>query len=101
MSPKNASDALRMLADAAIDREEDLVNCPTTAVRSESDGDSDSNAPIFDMFYQQGDSASIMKMINFDVDQFMALYEMIQEHVATNWNVGRRRRSLHKPKDVF
>ena len=42
-----------------------------------------------------------MKMTNFDVDQFMTPYEMIQEHVATNWNVGRGRRSLYKPKDVF
>ena len=51
MNPENASDALCMLADAAIDREEDLANYPTAALRSESDEDSDSDAPIFDMFY--------------------------------------------------
>lgn len=101
MNSENASDALWMLADAAIDREEDLANYPTAAILSDSDEDNDSDAPIFEMFYQQGDLSSVMKMTNFDVDQFVTLYDMIQEPVVTIWNVGGGRRFLHKPKDVF
>lgn len=90
-----------MLPDVAIGREEDLANYSIAAVLSDSDEDNDSDAPIVDMFYQQGCCALMIKMTNFTVDQFMTLYGMIQEHFATNWNVGRGRRSLNKPKDVF
>ena len=46
-----------MCADAAINREEDLANNPAAAVRSDTDEESDSDSPIFDMFFQQGGSA--------------------------------------------
>ena len=57
-----------MVADAAIDREKDPANYSTAVVLSDNDEDTDSDAPMFAMFYRQGDSASIMKMNNFNVD---------------------------------
>lgn len=61
ISNNNASAALRVLTDTAIERENQLSvfeNAPDV----ESDDENDSSLPVFDAFYQSGGSRSIASM---------------------------------------
>lgn len=73
MNPENVSDALRILADAAIWREKDLANYSKAVWLWDTDEDNDSGALILDIVCQQGGSVSIMKTTHFDVDQLMTV----------------------------
>lgn len=90
-----------MLADAAIEREEGLNAYSGAAVISDSDEGNDSDSPIFEGFYNQGGNAAIVKMINFNANEFSGIWGQVSDVVTTTWNVGRRRNSTFKANDVM
>ena len=60
----DATRALRLLEDAAIERQTALVEYDRTPAPVESDDENDSDCPIFGLFYDSGGFRSIVEMTN-------------------------------------
>ena len=88
--------------NVAIEHEAYLESVKTDNVdSSDSDDDLDSSSPIFDEVYETSGNQGVITLTNFTSLEFFALYDLISEHVAMNWNVGRGRKSVFEGKDVF
>ena len=61
----------------------------------------DSNAPIFDRVYEQGGSAAILEMTNFDPKTFFGMWSGFQGVISQGYNAGRGRTSIHSGKEVL
>lgn len=62
-----------MLADVAINREQEFWKYSSQIVLSDSDSDNDSDSPSMDSFYVTGGSESILKITNLNSEQFIRL----------------------------
>lgn len=101
MAARSVTDALRLLADAAADREHEL-NCYSAQPDNEdSDEDNGSDCPVFDKFYENGGSAAISAMTNFNPGHLERLWKKVEPHTSKFHNVGRGRKSLVSAKDIF
>jgi len=101
MSTHDADSALKLLAQAAVDRENDLTAYDADPLLSSSDEECDSESPIFDAFYDGGGSQSIVQMTNFSAAEFQVLWDSFSDHILENYNVGRGRRKAVKPRDAI
>lgn len=101
VSTIEATDALRLLADAALDRQNDLSVFEDITNTAESDEDEGSPSPIYDSFYRASGSAAIADMINFSPKQFHSIWNKVSAYVIKQWNVGKDRKSSFRPKDVL
>lgn len=97
----HAADALRLLAERSILREEDVRQYNKDPDLDESDTEADSPCPIFDRFYEEGGAEGIKQMSHFDPMQIEKMWLEIFEHVSATYNVGRGRRSDVSGKDAF
>jgi hypothetical protein len=57
--------------------------------------------PLLDKFYLKGGSACIQAMTNFTVDQLRQLWRLMSHDITQHWNIGRGRRTHHRPLDVL
>lgn len=101
ITPTDATRALNLLAEAAVEREQELQQYAAEPEQSDSDEETDSDMPIFDQFYEQGGSAAIVSMTNFDPQKLFQIWEAIEDYVIEQYTTGRGRRSSVKPKDLF
>ena len=69
---------------------------PETIDLSDSDNDLDSLSPIFDEVYNTTGNEGLVNSLKFS-----ALYDLVADHVTTNWNVGRDKKSKFTGKGVF
>ena len=97
----DAKNALRLLADAAVEREAVIDEYDIDPQKEDSDDEYAPTSPVFDKFYNAGGSEAITQMTNFDVNEFGELWLLLQDHVSKSWNVGRGRRSQFSGKDVL
>ena len=89
VSQAQAATALQLLADAAVDRRNELRHYHDDSGLFDSDENIDSDAPIFDRFYQQGGSAAILERMNFDPIQFLGIWSVFQGVISQGYNAGR------------
>lgn len=54
-----------------------------------------------DQFLADGGAEAILQMTNFPLPEFNGLWELIQAHASTQWNVYRGKKSSFKEKDVL
>lgn len=101
ITPTDATRALNLLAEAAVEREQELQQYAAEPEQSDSDEETDSDMPIFDQFYEQGGSAAIVSMTNFDPQKLFQIWEAIEDYVIEQYTTGRGCRSSVKPKDLF
>ena len=68
-----------------------------------SDGEKgmDVEAPILKSVYLLEGQAGLVTLTNFTSDEFEELWGLMRDHVGANWNVGRGRKTVQKPKDVL
>lgn len=66
-SSAKVNHALKVLAQLREKREEEMAGLPTDAIHDESDVENDSLSPIFDRFYANGGSQTLMEMSNFNL----------------------------------
>ena len=97
----DATRDLRLLEDAAIERQTTLAEYDRASAPVESDDENDSDCPIFDLFYDSGGSRSIVKMTNFTPRKFLAIWNAVSGDVMQKWNVGRGRKSQYTGKDAL
>lgn len=100
MNLERAQDALRILAEQAVEKTHQLSTYSVTP-NQESDNEADSESPVVDSFYEFGGNDSILKMTNFTLPEFRRLYGIFYESITTSWNLGRGKRSHHTSMDVL
>ena len=84
-----------------MDRRNELRQYDPDSDPFDSDENVDSDAPIFDRFYEQGGSAAILEMTNFDPTQFLGIWSGLQGVISQGYNAGRGRKAIHSGKDVL
>ena len=97
----DANNALRLLADAAVEREAIIDEYDIDALKEDSDEECASSSSVFYKFYNTGGSEAFIQMTNFDVNEFGNLWLLLQDYVKKSWNVGRGRKSKFSGKDVL
>ena len=94
ISQSQAATALQLLADAAVERNNEIYRYEQDDA-AETDEEADSESPTFDRFYEQGGSAAIIEMTNFDPTQFLGVWYGFEEIIMARYNTGRGRKSVH------
>ena len=97
---RDAASALSLLAEAALQREQNLAEHNGDQRDESSDDEADSVCPYFDAFYAEGGVQGIKDMINFTPVEFEEIWLHIARFVTTNYNCGRGKRSKVKGKDM-
>ena len=100
ITQSQAATALQLLADAAVERNNEISRYEQDDA-AETDEDVDSESPTFDRFYEQGGSAAIIEMTNFDPTQFLGIWCGFEKIIMVRYNTGRGRKSVHTGKDVL
>ena len=98
----NLSSMIQSAISVAMEHEAHLESMqPESVDLSDSDDDLDSPSPIFDEVYNSSGNEGLITLTNFNALEFSALYDYVSDHVTTNWNVGRGKKSKFTGKDVF
>ena len=98
----NLSSMIQSAISVAMEHEAHLESMqPESVDLSDSDDDLDSPSPIFDEVYNSSGNEGLITLTNFNALEFSALYDYVSDHVTTNWNVGRDKKSKFTGKDVF
>ena len=68
-----AATAFRLFAIAHVHRRNELHQFEGDNYLFDSDENNDSDAPIFDRFYEQGGFETVLDMTNFELTKFLAV----------------------------
>ena len=111
LSAKHVTNTLQLLADVAAERTAELEDVSENISDTDSDDDYESPCPVYDSFYKQGQSASILQLTGFDACEFQDLWVciiipstndiIIMSFVLGTWHKGRRKRTQFSGKDAF
>ena len=101
VTKKDAAAALELLADQAEIRRQRLEAFPTQPIHLNEDDQNDSDSPIMDVFVETGGENAILKMTNFSRREFDRIWGYLENHISTNWNTGRGRKTAFGGKDVL
>ena len=101
ISRKDASTALKLLAEASATRQEELSKYEEDPDLSHTDEEVESDSPISDEFFSEGGQAAIAQLTNFTMVELNGVWDIIQTNVEQEWGSGRGRNSNFKPKDVL
>lgn len=97
----DAADALQILSEAAVERNEDFETYAAEADHEDTDDENDGGCPVFDTFYKQDGTGSIICMVNFDPQEFNTLWQENRKHSMEHFNIERGRKSPHTAEDVL
>ena len=101
VSHAQAATALQLLSDAAVDRRNELQQFEDDSDPNGSEENDDSDAPLFDRFYEQGGYVVVLEMPNFDPTQSSAIWSGFKGVIAQYYNTGRGIKSAHTGRDVL
>ncbi len=65
-SAAKVTHVLKVLGDIQEKRDEEIAKYPSEAIREQSDIESDSKSPLFDHFYANEGSKTLLQMTNFN-----------------------------------
>lgn len=68
---------------------------------TETDEEVDSKSPMLDRFCEQGDSAAIPKMANFDPALFLGICCGYDGMIMARYNISCCQKSVHTEKDML
>lgn len=75
----DVTNALTLLAEAVAHHCDDTEKLNVVSDVSESDEENDSSCPVFDKFYNDGESGAIYPKTNFSPEKFEQIYSCIEE----------------------
>lgn len=101
MPPGDISKALRLLAEAAAERDVELRQYPTDAEKEDTDEEPDSECPLFDKFYDEGGGSAIQNMTNFSPLEFQTLWSRSSDFVKSVYNQGRGKKCAVSAQDML
>ena len=83
----DAAAAINTLSDAAVDRENGIIQYSSGSDSSHIDGEFDTSTPIVDAFVEASGPSVYMKMTNFSAAEFGFLWTSIGSFALAKWNV--------------
>lgn len=101
LTAQHISASLQLLADVCFEREQDLSNFNDSPDQDFDNEQFNSNAPLFDQFYDEGGREGIKGLINFTPEEFETLWATAETHVLPRYNTGRGQRSKVTAKDAL
>ena len=78
-----------------------MAGLPTDAIHDESDVENDSLSPIFDRFYANGGSQTLMEMSNFNFNEIERLWHRCRTVLTQSFMLGRGKKTDVAPKDLL
>ena len=93
--------ALRLLAELAAERSNELNQYEDDEADIESDEKTDSDCPILDSFVTNGGEIAVLQMTNFTLAEHRGVYDRLRPFIVQNYNVGRGKRSRYNATDVI
>lgn len=99
ISARDTRRGLTLLAEISAERDADLLMYEPD--EETSDNENGTECPHFDRFYEEGGAEAIIKLTNFDPEQFLRIWGNLSPFVAAEYNVGRGRKSPISGKDAF
>lgn len=100
LTASQATGGLVMFVEAGEECRRELDSHNYTRYRPESDEKTDSDASIFELFYNAGGSKKIIEMNNFPAKEFQSIWGKFSDFISTNCNVERVSRSQFTSKEV-
>jgi hypothetical protein len=100
-SSAKVSHALKVLAQLREKREEEMAGLPTDAIHDESDVENDSLSPIFDRFYANGGSQTLIEMSNFNFNEIERLWHRCRTVLTQSFMLVRGKKTDVAPKDLL
>ena len=94
-------DALRLLAELAAERSNELNQYDGDPADIDNDDGTDSDCPILDSFVADGGEIAVLQITNFTLAEHRGLYDHLSPFLVQNYNVGRGKRSKYNAKDVL
>ena len=101
LTNKHVTTSLKLLADVAADQAAKYDELSDSISDTDSDDNYQFLTPIYDLFYGQGRSATIMQITNFSPGEFTTLWTTIIHLVQPQSLKGRARKSTYSAKDAF
>ncbi|KAJ8578303.1 hypothetical protein ON010_g904 [Phytophthora cinnamomi] len=71
------------------------------ANQGESDDDLASPSPVYDRCLRVYGADHVLRMCNFAPMEFERLWDALEDHILSHWNVGRGKKSSNDPKDIL
>ena len=101
LSAKHVTNTLQLLADVAAERTAELEDVSENISDTDIDDDYESPCPVYDSFYKQGQSASILQLTRFDACEFQDLWVCIILVVLGTWHKVRGKRTQFTGNNAF
>ncbi len=95
------SNALKVLAQICENREEELANVPSDATHEDSDCKNDLASHMFDFYYINGGSQTLLEMSNFNFSEFDCLRTSCCTHLTEKLLLGQGKKTEVAPKDLL
>ncbi len=100
-SAAKVTHALKVLGDIQEKRDEEIAKYPSEAIHEESDIESDSKSPLFDRFYANGGSKTLLQMTNFNCREIDHLWHRFHTVLNEKFTLGRGKKTDVSPKDIL
>lgn len=100
-SAAKVTHALRVLGELQEKRDEEMAKFASEAIHEESDIESDSTSPLFDSFYANGGSKTLLQMTNFNAREIDHLWHRCRTVLSTKFTLGRGKKTEVSPKDIL
>ncbi|OWZ13037.1 hypothetical protein PHMEG_00013712, partial [Phytophthora megakarya] len=71
------------------------------ACMDDSDNEFSTSVPKYDYAVAAQGPERVLKMCNFAPRKFDKLWDVVKDHIHSNWNVGRGKKSTNSIKDVI
>ena len=101
VTKEDAAAVLVLLADQTEIRQQRLETFPTQPIHQDGDKHNDSECRIMDVFMETRVEEAVLKMTNFSRREFDRIWGSVEDHITTNWNTGRGRKTAFEGKDVL
>ncbi len=100
-SAAKVTHALKVLGDIQEKRDEEIAKYSSEAIHDESDIESDSKSPLFDRFYANGGSKTLLQMTNFNCREIDHLWHRCCTVLNEKFTLGRGKKTDVSPKDIL
>ena len=100
VSKNIVANSLSLLAEAAAAHREDIDQYQAESAAADSDEENGSQCPIFDMYYNNGGSASIISLTNFAPHVIESIWNVVEEPLVQSLRSGRGKKLKQAPKIV-
>lgn len=99
-SSQDTPTALQLLFDAELARKAELQKFYAQPDFSDSGNETDSQCPVYDLFFREQGSTVSYERTNFTSSKFNALWNGEEASIRAKWSNHKKHRNVHTTKDI-